>query len=259
MSAIYETIRVRFQESVCHLQLYRPDAQNTIDARMIAECTDVLDRCAEAATVIVLEGLPDVFCFGADFAAIQAGASAAADPAATHDPRPLYDLWARLATGPYVVVSHVRGKANAGGLGFVAASDIVLADDSATFALSELLFGLMPACVLPFLIRRIGFQRAHYMTLMTQPIDVTQALTAGLVDAHEANSAPLLRRHLSRLRRLSKPAVARYKRYSSALGASVMASRELAIKANQEVFSDRHNIENIVRYVEKGLFPWEAA
>nr|WP_269820011.1 enoyl-CoA hydratase-related protein [Bacillus velezensis] len=42
------------------------------------------------------------------------------------------------------------GVANAGGIGFVAASDIVIADDTAVFSLSELLFGLFPAMVLPF-------------------------------------------------------------------------------------------------------------
>jgi len=62
-------------------------------------------------------------------------------------------LWLRLATVRTVTISHVRGKANAGGIGFVAASDIVLADETAQFSLSELLFGLYPACVLPFLIR----------------------------------------------------------------------------------------------------------
>ena len=105
------------------------------------------------------------------------------------------------------------GMANGGGVGFVAASDIVLADETAQFGLSELLFGLFPACVLPFLIRRIGFQKAHYLTLMTQPISAQQAQTWGLVDACAKRSDSLLRKHLLRLSRLSKASIRRYKKY----------------------------------------------
>jgi len=121
----------------------------------------------------------------------------------------------RLATGPYVTIAHVRGTANAGGVGFVAASDIVLADETAQFSLSELLFGLYPACVMPFLIRRIGFQKANYFTMMTKPISAMLACEWGLVDAVEPVSEVLLRRHLQRLRRLSKTAIRRYKTYMS--------------------------------------------
>jgi polyketide biosynthesis enoyl-CoA hydratase PksH len=162
-----------------------------------------------------------------------------------------------MATGPYVTVAHVRGRANAGGVGFVAASDIVLADDTAQFSLSELLFGLYPACVLPFLFRRVGFQRAHYLTLLTQPIPVTQAYQWGLVDAFEARSEALLRRHLARLRRLEKTAVRRYKCYVSQVTKSLENTRSAAIAANREMFSDSGNLQAITRFVEQGVLPWE--
>jgi polyketide biosynthesis enoyl-CoA hydratase PksH len=251
----YETLKVSFDESVCHLQIDRPEANNTINDRLVAECHEVLSACEASATVVVLSGSPQVFCFGADFRAL-AGAS----PQHIHEqssPGPLYDLWLRLATGPYVTVAHVRGKANAGGVGFVAASDIVLADETAQFSLSELLFGLYPACVLPFLMRRIGFQRAHSLTLMTQPIGARQALDWGLADAVETPSDVLLRRHLLRLRRLSKPAIRRYKAYMKEIGAPLAAVKPAAVAANLEMFCDAGNRQAITRYVEQGVFPWE--
>src|SRR5919109_5370763 len=211
----YQTIRVRFREPMCFLQFDRPEAGNAINDRMIEECHEVLASCearpaGEAPiTVVVLEGSPEVFCLGADFQGMHD--DLAAGTAVGRGPDRLYDLWLKLATGPFVTVAHVRGKVNAGGMGFVAASDIVLADQTAQFSLSELLFGLFPACVLPFLIRRIGFQRAHYLTLMTKPVSVQEAQAWGLVDVHEADSESLLRKHLLRLRRLSKPGIARYK------------------------------------------------
>jgi polyketide biosynthesis enoyl-CoA hydratase PksH len=251
----YETIKVQFQESICFLQIDRPRDNNTISSRLVAECNHALSACEESVTVVVLSGSPEVFCLGADFKAI-AGASKKAHG---HDdgPGPLYDLWLRLATGPYVTISHVRGKANAGGVGFVAASDIVLADESAQFSLSELLFGLYPACVLPFLIRRVGFQKAHYFTLMTQPVSARQACEWGLVDAYEPLSEALLRRHLQRLRRLSKLAIRRYKTYVSRVSAPLQDLKSLAVAANLEIFSDAGNLQAITRYVEQGVFPWE--
>jgi polyketide biosynthesis enoyl-CoA hydratase PksH len=251
----YETIKVQFQEPICFLQIDRPQANNTINSQLVAECNEVLSACEDSTTVVVLSGSAEVFCFGADFKAI-AGTSKTAqeqDPG----PGPLYDLWLRLATGPYVTISHVRGKANAGGVGFVAASDIVLADETAQFSLSELLFGLYPACVLPFLIRRVGFQKANYFTLMTQPISAKQACEMGLVDAYEPVSEALLRRHLQRLRRLSKTAIRRYKTYLSRISVPLQNLKSPAVSANLEMFSDADNLQAITRYVERGLFPWE--
>src|SRR5437773_9997501 len=106
ITATYETIKVEFQESVCHLQIDRPEANNTISDQLVAECHDVLSACEDSATVVVLSGSPEVFCFGADFKAL-AGASNM--PLTQGDgPGPLYDLWLRMATGPYVTISHVR-------------------------------------------------------------------------------------------------------------------------------------------------------
>jgi polyketide biosynthesis enoyl-CoA hydratase PksH len=249
----YETVKVRFEHSICFLQIDRPEAKNTINSRLIAECSDVLRQCEELATIVVLSGSPDVFCFGADF---QSMATVAEESVA---PGPIYDLWLKMATGPYVTISHVRGQVNAGGVGFVAASDIVLADETAQFSLSELLFGLYPACVLPFLIRRIGFQKTHYLTLMTQPISVKQACEWGMVDAFEPSSEALLRRHLQRQRRLSKTAIRRYKSYMNRIYAPLENLRASAVAGNLEVFTDRNNLQAITRYVERGLFPWESA
>lgn len=251
----YETILVRVDGPICTLQINRPEANNTINDLLVEECWDALRRHRDAMTVLVVEGLPEVFCFGADFKAIERGL--AGGEAKGQNPEALYNVWLDLATGPYVSVAHVRGKANAGGIGFIAACDIVLADETAVFSLSEMLFGLMPACVLPFLNRRIGFQKAHYMTLMTQPISVQKAEAWGLVDAHEVNSGNLLRKHLLRLRRLSKKGVTRYKGYMGDLDGSLTRAKPQALAANLEVFTDLDNLGRIARYVKTGAFPWE--
>lgn len=251
----YQTLRIRTQGPVCTLQMYRPDANNTINRELIEEMHHALDDAARLGhTIVVIEGLPEVFCFGADFSAVQERAAGRT----CHDPEPLYELWNKLANGPYITVSHVRGKVNAGGVGFVAASDIALADGSARFSLSELLFGLIPACVMPFLIRRVGYQKAHYLTTMTQPISAVQALAYGLVDAQEEQGDALLRKHLLALRRLSRKTIVQYKAFMNEVKPLTEAARNVALATNRQVFSDPQNIAAIERYVTNGVFPWEA-
>ena len=251
----YKTIRVRYEDDICYLQFYRPDANNTINDCLIRECAEVLDACENSIKILVLEGLPEVFCFGADFDGIRESLNGGNQE--LEDPEPLYNLWLRLASGSYITIAHIQGKVNAGGVGFVAACDVVLCEEKAQFSLSELLFGLMPACVLPFLVRRIGISKAHYMTLMTQPISASQAHTWGLVDVVGPNSTNLLRKHLLRLRRLTKSGVSRYKSYMNALNGFLLDSKPTALEANKQVFSDPKNLEMIVRYLNTGKFPWE--
>ena len=251
----FETLKVNFQEQICFIQLYRPQAMNSINQKMIEEFHKVLDMCEEKITVVVVEGLPEVFCFGADFQEIHDGIKNN-EETGTVNQELLYDLWLRLASGPYVTISHVRGKANAGGVGFIAACDMVIADKTAQFSLSELLFGLYPACVLPFLIRRVGFQKANYLTLMTNPVLVEQAFSWGLVDAFDTQSQQLLGKHLMRLRYLPKTGITRYKRYISSLYNMLEKSKDMAVAANREVFLDPRNLDGIFRYMETGKFMW---
>ncbi len=252
----YKTIQTRFEQEICFIQIYRPDANNTINDCLIDEFAEVLELCNDSVKIIVLEGLPEVFCFGADFKEIQQGFE---DNTGLHEqnPEPMYNIFLQLASGPFITIAHVRGKANAGGVGFVAACDIVLCDERAIFSLSELLFGLMPACVLPFLIRKVGFSRANYLTLMTQPFSAKQAKEWGLVDEFEEKSENLLRKHLLRLRRLNKEGIARYKRYMSSLDNDIMISKPKALEANIDVFSNQNNLQKIARYMKTGKFPWE--
>ena len=182
----------------------------------------------------------------------------AGTPRLDQSPEPLDDLWYPLATGPFITLSYVRGKVSAGDMGFVAASDIVLADETARFSLPEGLFGLLPACVLPFPIRRVGFQGAHYLTLLTRSMNARQALDWGLVVACVEQSETLLRKHLLRLSYMPKSGIARCKRFMHGLQDILSQARYLSIEANREMFSDPRNLELIIHYIETGRFPWEA-
>jgi polyketide biosynthesis enoyl-CoA hydratase PksH len=167
----------------------------------------------------------------------------------------MYDLWMRLAGRSFITIAHIKGIVNAGGVGFAAASDIVIAQSCASFALSEMLFGLMPACVIPFLARRIGFQRTNFMTLSTQTVSARQALDWGLVDILDDDSDAALRRHLSRLRRIPKRAISSYRQYAKAVDESLPRCKDVAVSTNVAIFSDPKNIAAINHYIETGLLP----
>jgi polyketide biosynthesis enoyl-CoA hydratase PksH len=239
---------------ICRITMTRPEKGNTINRTLIDEMTSALK--GTTARIVLIEGSQEVFCLGADFDEIQERGGPI-DATGADDPGPMYDLWQSLANGPFISIALVRGKASAGGVGFVAACNVVLAEETATFGLSELLFGLMPACMLPFLVQRIGFARANYMTLNTQAITARQALEWGLADAVEADGDALLRKHLIRFKRLGHPAIMRYKTYAATLAPLAQMARAVAIQANIEVFADEANRLNIDRYVTLGLFPWE--
>jgi polyketide biosynthesis enoyl-CoA hydratase PksH len=248
----FRTLKVRIEPPVYVIRIDRPDAGNSINRALVEEFSRALNECeADSIHVVVVEGSADVFCAGADFA------DYAVDESNAVDPQALYDVWERVASGPFISVAHVQGKATAGGVGFAAACDVVLASRSAQFSLTELLFGLYPACVLPFLSRRVGFQRAHYMTLTTKPVSAEQALQWGLADECDADSDALLRKLLLRLRRLPKAGIRNYKAYAVSLNPIIAQSRPGAVEANRELFADPVNRAAVRRFVESGLFPWE--
>ncbi|QDG75031.1 enoyl-CoA hydratase/isomerase [Labrenzia sp. PHM005] len=225
----------------------RPESGNTITEALVEDAHAALDRAEEAGcTAIILRGSQTVFCTGADFGG--------GDPV---DPERLYHLWERLALGPFVSLSVVEGQATAGGIGFVAASDMVLAGPDARFTLPELLFGLHPACVLPFLTRRIGAHAASYLTLSTQSINAEQALSLHLVDSILPEIELGLAQHIRRIERLDPQAIRRFKAYRADLDKSLGQSRDKAIAENRSLFGDSSIRANLQRYATEQKFPWE--
>lgn len=251
----YETIQVKKRDNVCFVKFISADGKNCINNTVIFELTKVFQELQESCNVIVIEGNEQYFCYGADFK--QIGGNVVNGGDTTNNPAPLFDLWKMMIEAPCVVISHVLGEVNAGGMGFISACDIVIASNHAVFSLSELLFGLMPAMVLPFLIRRIGFSKANYLTLTTKSITCEQAYNWGLVDIQSERSEVVLRQLIARLSKTPKDGIERYKNYANKLYRIKDDMREKAIEANLQVFSDEVNLKRIVDFSILGKYPWE--
>lgn len=245
----YDTIKVNNKKDICEIQINHPEVNNAINTKMIREFNVVLDAFENQVSIVIIKGLQDYFCTGADFNSDS--------NEERHQPQLLYQLWNRIAVGPFVSIAHVRGRVSAGGMGFIAASDVVIADSTATFCSSEMLFGLFPAMVMPFLIRKIGFQKANYMTLTTKTISVERAIEWGLVDAFDQNSEKLVQQHLVRINKIPKSSIIQYKMYMSKIYPIIEESRVQAVEANLDMFDDCENKKRIQRFSQEGILPWE--
>lgn len=115
----FKTIKVRFQDSICFIKFYRPEANNTINLLLLEEVNRVLDYYTDEINIVVLEGIPEVFCFGADFHELISEKTENNNKGQA--PEILYDFYLKLATGSFITISNVKGKVNAGGMGIVVA------------------------------------------------------------------------------------------------------------------------------------------
>ena len=126
-------------------------------------------------------------------------------------------LLKRIAYSPKIMIADVDGTVLAGGVGIVAASDIAIASPRSQFTLSEALWSL-PANLMPYLIRRVGFQKAYLMTLTTQTLTATEAHHINLIDEMTEQSEETIRKYLLRLARLDEKTIIDLKNYFRKLG-----------------------------------------
>lgn len=253
---IYSTVLVTQQREVVHIQLNRPQQDNSINAVMVNELLEVLENVKQnpKVKIIVLSGNENQFCTGMDFDAV---VNQQGEALMNERPDQYYNLLKAISEIDKVVIAKVEGKVNAGGLGLVAASDIVIANNQATFGLSEALFGLLPACVMPFLIQRIGPQKAKWMTLITHGITTERAYEIGLVDEVTDEINNQLRKNILRLSRLETNTIQEIKSYTAKLWIIKDETKTLAVNKLQSLMESEIVQNNIKNFVEKGEYPWE--
>lgn len=173
---------------------------NRLDFQMLSAIDSALDVALgdPACRAILLRSSDTAFCLGMNLdvlaASLTAEAGADREAAATAgntsagsraDAVALYGkVLEKISFGPKPVLALVEGPVKAGGVGLVAACDVVvLESEAASFELSEVLFGLLPANVLPFLMKtRISVSAARYLVLTARCIDAAEALRLGLAD-----------------------------------------------------------------------------
>jgi methylglutaconyl-CoA hydratase len=167
---------------VAQVTMSRPAVFNAFDEAMIGELDAAFARLNDndEVRVIVLAGDGKHFSAGADLQWMQR-ASAASHEWNLDDARRFAAMLARIDSCAKPTVARVQGAALGGGVGLACACDIAIAADSASFAVSEARFGILPAVIGPYVVNAVGKRQARRLALTASRIDAGMALALGLV------------------------------------------------------------------------------
>lgn len=180
---------IAIHQRVARIALNRPDVHNAFDDELILELTDTLQKFDADAEIraVILTGNGPSFSAGADLKWMRRMASASeADNRA--DSERLAALMRTLNFLSKPTIARVNGAAYGGGVGLIACCDIVIAVDSAKFALTEVKLGLVPAVISPYVIAAIGAREARRLFVTGEAFDAAEARRIGLVHDVTAGS-----------------------------------------------------------------------
>jgi len=177
------SVAVTIDGGVARIALARPEVRNALNDDVMRRIAETLDRLQADASVraLVITGEGKAFSAGADLEYMRKIATGGPD-ANRSDAMAMGSLFYRIAEFERPVVGRVNGPAIGGGVGLMAACDIVVASDEAFFQFSEVRLGLVPAVISPFCIRRIGASAARRLFLTGERVDCPTAERMGLVD-----------------------------------------------------------------------------
>lgn len=167
---------------VARLTLNRPDVHNAFNDVLIADLTAALEELEAdpLVRIVVLASRGRNFSAGADLGWMKRmAANSQAENQA--DARRLAGLMRRLNDLAKPTLALVQGPAFGGGVGLVACCDIVIAVEGASFCLSEVKLGLIPAAIGPYVMAAIGPRAARRYFLSAETFSAAQAERLGLV------------------------------------------------------------------------------
>jgi enoyl-CoA hydratase/carnithine racemase len=241
-----ESVRYESRAAVATITLATRGRDNALDPEAVAQLDECIRR-ADAdpdirAVVIASEG--PKFCAGMDL-------SSAAD--SLRGGPTFAAALLRICESSKPFVAHVEGSVNAGGLGLMAACDIVIAARGVTLALSEAIVGMVPLIVSPFLLRRMTQAGFGSLALSTRPLTAEEAHTRGLVDELcDAGARTAVNRQLDRLLHCSPRSLARIKQL--ARPADLRAQVEGAVRDFSE-WMEQPDLQGALRDFTNGLAP----
>ncbi len=168
------------RDEVMNLTLNRPEKRNALSRELLSQLQTALEQVAadQRVRVVVLTAYGPAFCAGHDLGEM-VGCSEDAY-------RGLFTLCSQVMQQfralPQPVIARVHGMATAAGCQLVAACDLAVAAESATFATPGVKIGLFCTTPMVPLVRTIAPRAALEMLLTGKPISAAQALAWGLVN-----------------------------------------------------------------------------
>ena len=171
-----ELVHYEVADGVGTITLDSPHNRNALSRQLTTELFERLDRAAadDDAAVVVIRSADRVFCSGADL-------SEASEGGMEEGARTMVEMQRRIVTHPKPVVTRIAGPVRAGGLGIVAASDVVICGDDVTFAFTESRLALAPAVISLTVLPRLTGRAAADTFLTGRTFDAAEAAAMGLV------------------------------------------------------------------------------
>ncbi len=167
------------RHDVAWITLNQPERRNALSDALVTELLAHLSAAVADPTVraVVLTGAGPVFCAGADLKG--GGVGATHEGAAAENPfvQVMKTIW----EAPKPVIGRINGHAFGGGVGLVAACDLTVAADSASFAFSEVRVGVIPAMISVVCVPKLGIQSAMWLFLTGERFSAERAVALGLV------------------------------------------------------------------------------
>lgn len=213
----YDTLKTSFDpRGVLTVSLNRPDIRNAFNEVMIEDLSKVFRTEVSAPEVraVVLRGDGPTFCAGGDLNWMGKSVDLTYDEN-VKDAKALTQMFALMNECPKPLIGVVHGAAIGGGVGLVSVCDIVVAAADTQFSLSEVRLGIVPACIGPFVVAKIGASQARRLFVSADRFQAKLACEIGLV--HEvvddaASLDPALERILNNILQCGPNAIAIAKR-----------------------------------------------
>jgi enoyl-CoA hydratase/methylglutaconyl-CoA hydratase len=171
-----ELVHLDVADQVATITLDSPPNRNALSRQLVAELLERLGSAERdaAVKVVLIRSSGRVFCSGADL-------SEATSQGMEEGARQIVRLQHVLVTMSKPVVVEIGGPVRAGGIGIVAASDVAVAAEDASFALTEVRLGLAAAIISLTVHHRMNPRAAALTTLGGEVFNGTEAAAYGLV------------------------------------------------------------------------------
>lgn len=237
---------------------------NLLGPESLGELAAALERSLKdpSARAVLLRSSGPAFCLGMDLARLASPASPASAAEAETAISRYSGALGSIFTAALPVVSFVRGEVKAGGVGLACACDIVVASEEASFELGEVIFGLIPANVLPYVLSlRMPPQKARYLVLSSRRISAAEALRLNLVDevVSDGDAEHRLREIFKRLLCSSPRALAAAKELTAELiGKTPEQGGALARSRLLELMRDPSTVDGVRAFQEGEAPGWFA-
>ena len=177
-----DVLEVERRGPAAWLWLNRPELRNALNDLVLNLISSSLQELEKdpSCRVIVLAGRGQAFCAGGDLSRMEQASKmtkAKSKAEAGRFARLLY----RMHAYPKPLIARVHGAAFAGGMGLVAACDLVVAAEEAEFCLPEVRIGLVPAMISPYVVRALGETQARRYVLTGERLGAREAHRIGFV------------------------------------------------------------------------------